>query len=95
MAEQLNYTCSAHPNSRDCPDVLVVYDPRFDEFGLPIRDGGDSVMIIQFCPWCGTRLPDSKRDLWFERLAEMGFDDPAIQSIPNEFQTDAWWKNRP
>ncbi|MGG1677776.1 DUF6980 family protein [Neobacillus sp. NRS-1170] len=21
---------------------------------------------MSFCPWCGTKLPMSKRDLWFD-----------------------------
>jgi hypothetical protein len=39
-------------------------------------------------------LPDSKRDLWFATLEEMGFDDPYEQDIPKEFETDEWLKKR-
>ena len=27
-------------------------------FGIPIHDGGSSVIKINFCPWCGTKLSD-------------------------------------
>ena len=31
-------------------------------YGLIIHDGGTSAVTIQFCPWCGSKLPASKRD---------------------------------
>jgi len=61
---------------------------------MPIRDGGSSVMQMRFCPWCGSELPESKRDLWFDTLAGLGFDDPWQQPIPDEFRSDQWWRVR-
>ena len=26
------------------------------EYGVPIRDGGDSYLIIKYCPWCGRKI---------------------------------------
>ena len=94
MRVQLTHKCERHPDPFDCPDVLVVYKAKFDEFGMPIHDGGRSVMSMRYCPWCGTQLAESKRDLWFDRLAGLGFDDPAQQPIPDEFCSDEWWRNR-
>ena len=45
---------------------------------------------INFCPFCGTKLPESKRDLWFDTLESMGFDDPITQDIPHSFKSNAW-----
>ena len=42
---------------------MLEYNERFDEYGLIIHDGGSSALLIQFCPWCGTKLPESKRNL--------------------------------
>ncbi|MEY9869026.1 hypothetical protein ABIE66_004405 [Peribacillus sp. B2I2] len=72
---------------------MITYNDKFDEYGLIIQDGGSSSIEITYCPWCGTKLPGSKRDLWFEVLEQLGFDDPAEQSIPEEFKTDKWYKN--
>jgi hypothetical protein len=94
MGRQLNYQCEQHPDSRDCPDVVVVYYPHIDEFGMPIRDGGASSLDMHFCPWGGTRAPDSKRDLWIATLESLGFDSPISDDIPDEFRTDAWWRSR-
>jgi len=85
--------CDQHTDEYTCPDVLIDYSEVFDEYGLIIHDGGCSSMEIQYCPFCGTKLPESKRDLWFDTLEEMGFDDPAEQSIPEKFKSNAWYKN--
>lgn len=94
MSGQLTHECEQHANPYECPDVLVVYNPKFDEYGMPIRDDGHSVMSIQFCPWCGATLPESKREVWFETLEKLGFDDPIEQPIPDDFLTDKWWRDR-
>ena len=91
IADQITQTCDQHPNRHDCPDTLLVYEPRFDEFSILIRDGGSS-STIHFCPWCGVKLPDSKRDRWFHELEALGYDDPVQQEIPKQYLTDAWHK---
>jgi hypothetical protein len=93
MEERINYRCSQHPNPFDCPDNLISYLPKFDEYGLIVHGGGSSSIFINHCPWCGEKLPESKRDLWFERLEALGYDNPSEQDIPNEFLTDEWYKN--
>jgi hypothetical protein len=35
-------------------DELVDYIPKFREYGVPVHDGGQSHIVIRFCPWCGT-----------------------------------------
>lgn len=72
--------------------MIVVYSPKFDEYGIPIRDGGSSTVRIAYCPWCGRKLPDSRRDLWFTTLNALGFSEPFSQSIPSRFETDEWWR---
>jgi hypothetical protein len=74
------------------PDALVSYSPKFNEYGLIIHDGGSSVVLVSFCPWCGTRLPDSLRERWFSELEALGFDDPAVQEIPEKFTSEEWYR---
>jgi hypothetical protein len=59
MREQLELVCEKHPDADQCPDKLVTFWARFQEYGLLVHDGGDSAVTIRFCPWCGTRLPES------------------------------------
>lgn len=79
------------PDPFDNSDNLIFYSAKFDEYGLIIHDGSSSYVLIQHCPWCGKKLPESKRDLWFDTLETLGFDNPLQDEIPAEFETDAWW----
>lgn len=76
----------------DCPDNLIFYSSIFDEYGIIIHHGGSSSIEIAYCPWCGTKLPISKRDLWFNTLVELGYDEPFDQDIPEEFNSDKWYR---
>ncbi len=93
MRSQLELACEHHASPFDCPDALVAYSPKFNEYGLIVHDGGSSVIAISFCPWCGTKLPKSLRERWFEEVEAQGFDDPSDQSIPERYKTDAWWRH--
>jgi hypothetical protein len=90
MTAAISTNCALHPGRSDCPDALVAYVPKFDEYGLLIHDGGTSSVTIAFCPWCGVRLPASKRDRWFDTLERMSID-PSAGSVPLAFETDEWW----
>ena len=73
-------------------DVAIVYEERFRQYGIDYRTGG--IQLIDFCPWCGVRLPKDLVDEWFRILeAELGLppDDP---SMPAEMQTSVWWRRR-
>jgi hypothetical protein len=58
MADNVNRTCKLHPERHDCPDCLIDYWPSSGTYGIIIHDGGSSVIVIAYCPWCGTKLPD-------------------------------------
>jgi hypothetical protein len=61
MSNQLEMSCQDHPNLEDCPDSLIA-GLRSRKFGIRIHDGGSSVILIKFCPWCGTRLGRKRAD---------------------------------
>ena len=92
MTEELTRECDRHPDPFDCPDRLIVYVARFDEYGIIVHDGGGSHIAIAFCPFCGAKLPESKRALWFDRLKAIGVMDPLSCDIPKEFETDEWFR---
>lgn len=91
MIRAVSFSCSVHQDRFDCPDVLVQYLPKFDEYGIIVHDGGTSVSGIRFCPWCGTQLPQSKRDRWFDEMARRGIDEDS-EDVPLEFRSDEWWQ---
>ncbi|MCE7057147.1 hypothetical protein LZF95_20875 [Algoriphagus sp. AGSA1] len=75
----------------DNVDTPIIFIRKFDEYGLKIWDGGSSSIVIDFCPWCGEKLPTSKRDQWFEEIEKLGID-PWTEDVPDKYSTDAWYR---
>jgi hypothetical protein len=67
--------------------------PKFAEYGIKVNDGGTGYITMNYCPWCGVKLPESKRDEWFSKLEAMNID-PTGKKVPKEFQSDAWYANK-
>ena len=61
MTRIVSYRCETHPDPFDCADNLIHYSAQFDEHGLIVDDGGSASIVISYCPWCGAKLPESKR----------------------------------
>ncbi len=91
MAYHATFACEEHPNLSECSKAAIIYNPRFDEYHIGPRGGTGDELRMANCPWCGTMLPESKRDLWFERLEQMGID-PLQEEVPEEFNSAAWRK---
>lgn len=94
MSQEVNRKCDGHADPFRCPDKLINYDSCFDEYSLIIHDGGQSAMLIFYCPWCGTKLPNSKREQWHSNLEALGIN-PLEDNVPPEFENDAWWRLGP
>jgi len=63
MRYHVEYTCDQHPDRSDCPDCLVNYDELRNTYGLIVlNEAGGGTVWITFCPWCGTKLPESSLD---------------------------------
>ena len=89
MTSRVAHQCDQHEDPFDCPDSLICYVDRFDEYGIIIHDGGSSYVLIHYCPWCGAKLPESKRVAWFSELEGLGLE-PGSDNLPEKYQTDAW-----
>ena len=77
-------------------DDIIHYSLKYDEYGISIHDGENgsvnSYIQIQYCPWCGKKLPESKREEWFEKLITLGYENPFSDAIPKCFLSDEWYK---
>ncbi|SLN35476.1 DUF6980 family protein [Roseisalinus antarcticus] len=93
MRARIAPVCDQHPDPWDCNKALMVYWPREDAYGIMNRIEGERMTSrIRFCRWCG----DPKRDLSDARLdalEELGIDW-ATDPVPEDFQTDTWWRRR-
>jgi hypothetical protein len=56
MDYDLNQKCDVHKTRDECPDALITVGRG--GYGLIVHDGGSSFIRINFCPWCGARLPE-------------------------------------
>ncbi|MBM1172047.1 DUF6980 family protein [Microvirga arabica] len=72
--------------------AAIRYWPHFREFGIPVEDGGSSVIALKYCPWTGCQLPPSLRDEWFTQIEALGLD-PDDAAVPEEFRSDQWWRS--
>jgi hypothetical protein len=61
MRSKLDHRCDEHPVPFDCAEHLIYYSKKLNEYGIIIHDGGSSYAVVQSCPWCGVKLPASKR----------------------------------
>lgn len=94
MTFSKSFCCEEILKRSEDTETAIVYIAKFREFGISALDGGTSYILIEFCPWCGSRLPKKLRDQWFDNLEKLGIDDPEDQKVPKEFQTEEWWIKR-
>jgi hypothetical protein len=73
----------------DAAELGISFNPKFREYGLRYPDGV-SVQEIRFCPWCGTRLPQSLRTAWFNELERLGLEPE--DDLPERLLSDEWWR---
>jgi hypothetical protein len=61
IAENLSVKCDIHVDEYECPDCLIAYSRKYNEYGIIVHNGGTSYVLILYCPWCGAKLTESKR----------------------------------
>jgi uncharacterized protein DUF6980 len=71
------------------PDIID-YGDRFRQYSIPYC-GDSSIQGIEYCPWCGAKLPESLRAVWVSRIQSLGYEvlDP---EIPARYRSGAWWR---
>jgi hypothetical protein len=72
----------------------IIYYPKHRKYGVFVNDGGTSIVTIDFCPWCGIKLPCRLSEMWVDILDEIGVDPSEKDQIPDDMKTDEWWKKR-
>jgi hypothetical protein len=70
---------------------IVRYDPSYDGYYIVLnaQDAQSPVQGIDWCPWCGEKLPESLYEKWHDTLEALGIDWLS-DTIPEHFQTDEW-----
>jgi hypothetical protein len=74
--------------------VPVEFVSRFREYAILVEPS--ALQQIEYCPWCGSKLPKELRDEWYQELEGLlgeqiyeieNLDD----SVPKEFHDEKWW----
>ena len=119
---QLKFCCSNFESECDVwsrdnqfpdADKTMRYDPITREYGYYITKrktfDESSLQLIDYCPFCGAKLPKWLYDEYLEALEKalgkeeykaLFYEDPENgwcldrSKTPKEFQTDEWWIKR-
>jgi hypothetical protein len=108
MGKVVECTCDQHPIYTGCCPLLEKYvnncmtglNYHSEERQVTVfLAHGMGRQVLSYCPWCGSKLPDSLFDTRIDILeSEYKIDDPYDKKqkklIPAEFLTDEWWKTR-
>ena len=76
---------------------LLDYDSYIRSFMFFVDSPNGTHEHMNYCPWCGTQLPEELTEKWINLLnKKFGIEEPFREwdRIPPEFKTDAWWKRR-
>lgn len=85
----------AHPieNEHRGPNRVLDWIACWNEYIIPVAYDGYSSTPIRFCLFCSRELPASRREQWYQTLYGLGYSDPGEQEIPEEYNSDAWWRS--
>jgi hypothetical protein len=77
-------------------EVAINYKSYLREYSIDYRQK-TSVQQIEFCPWCGMKLPEILLEQWQNELDDLQLFDPFGDDrtkVPAEFWTEEWWIKR-
>jgi hypothetical protein len=91
------------------PNELIKYDPIQNSYNvrsdaLHDWEPGTTYYCMDYCFWCGVKLPSFVSKLYDILEEEYGIHQSVIEDkdfeigietrLPEEFKTDKWWKKR-
>ena len=59
-------------------DNVIIYSPKVKEHSIMVKsdsEGFDVIHNIYSCPFLGSKFPTSLRDMWFDKLEKLGYDN--------------------
>lgn len=97
-SEKITHCCQLMDKFINDPRVGISYSKVMREYYIDLIDG-PAKQCPSYCPFCGTKLPSSLRDEYFDILekefnVDDDWDEEQAKRIPEEFKTDEWWKKR-
>ena len=87
-----NHCCKTMNDFLEDKRFPILYFPKYREYNLTLINS-NAIQGINFCPWCGKKLPKDLRDTYYDIL-ESEYSNLDDQNIPVEFNNEEWWKKR-
>ena len=78
------HCCDRMARYLEDPKVPLRYYPIAREYGLILKHS-PAMQSITHCPWCGTKLPESLRDEYFDILKKEYGVKPAFDKQKDPF----------
>ena len=75
-------------------DKLICFRANIQEYGIPCIGCSDSYYRLSYCPWCGKKLPKSRRIKFLKILRKKGFEPFEDDDIPQEYKTSEWYEKK-
>lgn len=100
MKNKNQYCCINMQQYTNNDRICMGYSDIFREYYILRKEDNVSVYRIDYCPWCGEKLPKELRDEYFDILKKEYNLEPNLadirnnQDLPKEFQSDEWWIKR-
>lgn len=105
MSETKNFCCKEIELLINDPESPLEYEPTrrlYFLVSVPKEFRRKNELSIAFeishCPKCGKELPKDLSDEWLSIVEkEFGITSPLdekIETLPQKFRTDKWWKKR-
>ena len=69
MTNDIHFCCEEM--KQNIAEQIIYFNEVFDEYGITLTEDNVSFILLKYCPWCGSLLPESKRLIWFEQLEEI------------------------
>lgn len=92
------YCCNTLKQNITDERIQIFYDKKFREYYIWGNKERTVWQILDFCPFCGNKFPNSLRNEWYDILEdEFKIEDPCnteSNKIPHSFLSDTWWKKR-
>ena len=91
------YCCLTMDAGLASKGTILNYSQKYREYGVKVPKS-TGCMLMDYCMFCGKKLPLSLRDEWYDTLEnEYRLESPMEEDrkkVPKEFWTEEWWKKR-
>lgn len=98
MEVKSDHCCDVMDGYATDKNSLVNYESSSRAYSFYLTDDPHGThQRMNYCFWCGAKLPEDLGNEWARILKEdYKLDNPYKEwdKVPAEFKTDEWWKNR-